>query len=304
MPGKFFKCPDNQTIPIADCLKLGGCRMAERCATIPYLKDIAFDREFRGISPSSAGNGARYIYLKATTDYTISPMDRAWAELGTAVHQKLSAMRLTNNVLSEERLSDDQMKGTADVLEVDEGNQRYHILTDYKTFGSFKIARCLGIAQSQEVVRNPDGTPVFLKTGKNKGQPKTFSVIKCNPEKADLRTESLQLNRYRIFYENSGFPISKMRLQVIVRDGDTYIAKSRGIMRNLYIIPIPRMNDTEVLYFYNQLQEAVDQAFETGWAPRCSAEENWDGRRCDRFCEISQACHLMDHARYTFSLSR
>jgi hypothetical protein len=267
--------------------------MKDRCATIPYLKDIAFDREFRGISPSSAGNGARYIYLKATTDYTISPMDRTWAELGTAVHHKLSAMHLTGNVLSEERLSDDQMRGIADLLEIDEENPRYHILTDYKTFGSFKVARCLGLTQSQEVVRNPDGMPVLLKTGKNKGQPKTFSVIKCDPEKADLHNEIMQLNRYRCFFEDAGFPVSKMRLQVIVRDGDTYIAKSRGIMKNLYIIPIPRLDDVEVFYYYNQLQEAVDEAFATGWAPRCSAEESWDGRRCDRFCEVSEACRLM-----------
>jgi hypothetical protein len=268
--------------------------MKERCATLPYLKDIAFDRVYRGISPSSAGNGARYIYLKAITDYAVDPYSRTWAELGTAVHCKLSALKLAGNVLVEERLSDDRMEGTADLLEIDEENPRYHILTDYKTFGSYKVAKCLGLIQEQEPARNTDGTPVILKSGKNKGRVKTFSVIRIRPEKAELTHETLQLNRYRIFYENSGFPVSKMRLQAIVRDGGTYMARNRGITENLYIIPIPRMNDVEVLYYYDQLQQAVDEAFATGYAPRCSAEESWEGRRCDGFCEVSEACRSMD----------
>ena len=122
MPATMFKCPDNQIISIAKCLKLGGCRMGERCATIPYLKAVSFDREFRGVSPSMAGNGVRLIYLKAITDYVIDPLKRTWSILGTAVHGKLSAMRYATNVLSEEKLSDDQMKGTADLLEIDEEN--------------------------------------------------------------------------------------------------------------------------------------------------------------------------------------
>lgn len=294
MPATQFRCPDGQTIPIADCLMLGGCRMKERCATVPYLKEIAFDRVYRGISPSSAGNGARYIYLKATTDYAIDPFSRVWAVLGTAVHYKLSALRLATNVLVEEKLSDDQMDGIADLLEIDEANPRYHILTDYKAFGSYKAAKCLGLVQEQEPTRNPDGTPVILKSGKNKGQIKTFQVVRCHPEKVNLANEAMQVNRYRIFFEDSGFPISRMRLQVFVRDGDTYIAKSRGVTENLYIIAIPRMDDVEVLYFYDQLQKAVDEAFATGWAPRCSAAESWDGRRCNGSCEVCEACRLMD----------
>jgi len=294
MPAKYFICPDRQTIPIADCLKLNGCRMKKRCAAIPYLKAVSFDREFNGVSPSSAGNGVRQIYLKAVTDYTIDPMGRTWSILGTAVHQKLSAMRYVSNVLSEEKLSDEQMEGTADLLEIDEENPRFHLLTDYKTFGSFKVAKCLGLVQKEEPLLNQDGSPILLKSGKNKGKPKTTTVITYNPERADIKAEALQLNRYRCFFEDSGFPISKMRLQVMVRDGGLYTAKNRGITKNLYLIPIPRMDDVEVLYYYDQLQQAVDEAFANDWAPRCDAWESWDGRRCDGFCEVVEACRLMD----------
>ena len=168
------------------------------------------------------------------------------------------------------------------------------VITDYKNFGSFKVAKCLGLIHEEEPLLSLDGSPILLKSGKNKGKPKTTPVIRCDSDKADLKFEALQVNRYRIFFENNHFPISKMRLQVMVRDGGLYVAKARGIIKNLYLIPIPRMDDTEVLYFYNQLQEAVDEAFAIGWAPHCSAEESWNGRRCDGFCEVSEACQLMD----------
>ena len=117
---KWFKCPDGQQIEITKCLSHKGCRMEQRCATLPYLRLVSFDREFRGVSPSSAGNGPRLIYLKATTDYAIAPSSRVWAALGTSTHEKLGIHRFTHNVLSEEKLSDNQMQGIADVLEEDE----------------------------------------------------------------------------------------------------------------------------------------------------------------------------------------
>jgi hypothetical protein len=38
-----FVCPDNQTTLIKDCFRK--CRMKRRCATMPYLRLIAEDRE-------------------------------------------------------------------------------------------------------------------------------------------------------------------------------------------------------------------------------------------------------------------
>ena len=291
MTAKYFKCPDQEIIEIAQCLQ--HCRLESRCATKPYLRLIGYDREFKGISPSSAGNGPRLIYLKAVKDYTVDPQERVWAAFGTSTHEKLSIHVFTHNVLSEEQLTDKQMKGIPDCLEEDEAKPGYYILTDYKSWGSFKVAKALGVVKSEEILLE-DGEPVLLKSGKNKGQPKTKDVFDIDESTRDLRSEELQINRYRIFFESYGFPISKMQIQTVSRDGGTYVSRSRGIDKNMYIIPIDFLPDHDVLYFYDHLASEVDQAFEHGFVRRCDKWESWEGRRCNGFCEVKQFCDEME----------
>lgn len=297
MPATRFKCPDSETIEIAKCLENQGCRMGQRCATRPFLRLVGFDRKWKGVSPSSAGNGPRMLYLKAITDYTIDPNDRVWAAFGTSTHEKLAMHKYSKNVLTETPLNDEEMKGTADVLEEDEEKLGQYILVDYKTFGSFKVAKCLGISTdtTEETVLDAEGKPIILKSGPNKGKPKTVQNKKITQDvtKIDLRSEELQLNRYRIFFESYGFPISKMQLQVVTRDGGTYVAKNRGITRNLYVIPIKRLLNTDVLDFYKNLANEVTEAFNTGYARLCNFWESWERRRCSGFCEVADACRAM-----------
>jgi len=295
MPADRFFCPDGQAIEIEVCLKPKGCRMQSRCATLPYLRLVGFDRTFRGVSPSSAGNGARQIWLKATTDYVVNPADRVWVSIGTGTHGKLSFYKYIDNVFSEEALSDEIMQGIPDVLEQDEENEGSYILYDYKVWGSFKIAKAIGLAitKTDKPVLDAEGTPVLLKSGNNKGKPKTVQekTITIDPANADLGSEELQLNRYRIFFESKGFPISKMLVQAISRDGGTYVAEGRGIDKKLYLVPIKRLPDDEVLAYYQELSDQVKLAFTTGFAPKCSIKETWGGRRCTvNFCEVLEAC--------------
>jgi len=264
-----------------------GCRLGERCAPMPYLRAAAYDRTWRGISPSSAGSDARLLWLKATQPYTIKPASRAFALLGTAVHGKLALHDY--NILAEESLSDEQMQGTADLLEKDEYNDGY-ILTDFKTFGSYKVGKCLGIASKTVRILDEHGNPVFFKSGKRKDQAKTRKEIEIKPENVDMKSEIMQLNRYRIFFENNGFPISRMQLFAIVRDGGLREARSRKIDQNIYTIPVPRVDDAKILSFYSELNEKVKVAFEEKYAPVCSKELSWDGRRCESFCEMAEYC--------------
>lgn len=294
MPAKFFKCPDGETVEINKCLEVKGCRMKSRCATLPYLRLVGFDREWRGVSPSSAGNGARQIYLKAVTDYAVDPADRVWASFGTAVHGKLSIHKHTDNVLSEEVLSDDTMQGIPDVLEEDEEALGCFVLYDYKSGGSYKVAKQLGMKVIKEdiPILDEEGNPVLLKSGENKGKVKTKQkrTIEIHPEEADLFNVEMQLNRYRIFYEKMGYPISRMIVQAIPRDGGTIVAEGRGIDKKLYLIPIKRLPDIEVQTYYDNLKQEVQKAFDTGYAPKCNDYESWNGRRCKGFCEVSEAC--------------
>jgi len=286
MPAKEFICLDGERIEIKDCLER--CRMDARCATKPYLEMIGYDRGWKGISPSSAGTGVRCLYLKATTDYAIRPNDRAFAALGTAVHRKLSIHAYTRNVLSEEALNGDQMKGIADCLEMDENAPGEFCLTDYKTSGSYKVAQWLGIQKKIVPILDDNGNAVLLKSGKNKGEPKTKSVFLT--ETPDLQDVALQLNSYRIFFEKAGFPISRMQIQAIVRDGGTFIATSRGIDRSIYIIDVPKLPNSYVTEYYNKKIDELIQAFDYGYAKKCSDEECWGGRRCEKWCEVKDEC--------------
>lgn len=271
--------------------------MGKRCATRPYLRLIGYDREWRGVSPSSAGNGPRLLYLKAVHDYAINPQDRVWAAFGTSTHDNLGMHRFTNDVLSEEPLSDEKMRGIPDILDIDETTPDHYVLSDYKTWGSFKVAKALGliIAKKDVPILDVEGEPILLKSGKNKGKPKTKieSTQIIDPNKADLKSETLQLNRYRIFFEKAGFPISRMEIQAIPRDGGTYVAKGRGVEDNLYIIPVPRITDKSAINFYDYLQKEVDEAFHNGYCRKCNEWESWEGRRCNGYCEVSEQCKAM-----------
>ena len=276
--------------------------MQQRCATLPFLTLIGYDRKWEGVTPSAAGNGPRMLYLKATTDYTVIPNNRVFASLGTGTHGKLSMYRYTKDVLSEEPLSDDKMKGIADCLEADETDSKYYVLSDYKTWGSYKVAKSLGIVSEkiEETILDKNDKPVLLKTGPNAGKPKTKvkRIIKVDPSQADIKETELQLNRYRIFFEEHGFPISRIQVQAIPRDGGTHIAINRGIDKNLYIIPIKRLPTKDVLNFYQRLSNEVNEAFKIGYARLCNNWESWDKRRCEKYCEIKEACVQMskDHS--------
>jgi hypothetical protein len=287
MPAKWFICPDKGKIEISTCLSWQGCRLKNRCAPIPYLRAASYDREWEGISPSSAGSDARLLWLKATKPYAVNPVDRAFALLGTAVHGKLALHDY--NILAEEGLSDEQMSGTADLLEKDEYEDGYR-LTDYKTFGSYQVMKCLGIETKTVTITDDNGIPLRFKSGKRKGEVKTRKEKEINKESMDVFNESMQLNRYRIFFESSGFKITNMQLFIIVRDGNTKAARSRMIDKNIYTIPIQRIHDEEIHSFYKELDRKVKAAFQQNYAPVCSKRLSWNGRRCEKFCEVAEYC--------------
>ena len=301
MPITKFRCSDGMFHPVKSCLKKRGCRMKSRCAFVPYLRFVSDERPYQGISPSRAGTGPRKILLEQTTNYAVDPDGRAWAASGVATHQKLSIHKFTDNILAEEPISDELMKGIPDALMEDEDRDGMYLLGDYKNWGSFKVAKAKGIIKKTIEILDPKtGKPLRFKTGKRAGQIKTRQEIAIDPSKIDLRGEEYQLNRYRIFFEKAGFPISRMAIQVLTRDGKTMIAFSRGIMQTIYIIPIRRLPDKEVLDFYAELDREVKEAFKVKWARKCNGFEAWDDgkgkyRRCEpQWCEVFFACQNMD----------
>ena len=256
---KYFRCPDGEKIEIEKCLQKGGCRLGQRCAPLPYLRLIAREREWTGKpTVTQLIEGTRLAALKILTDYTVDPDNETFAVIGSLSHKRLALEVYCENILAEEPLSDEVISGIPDVLAEDENQPGYYELVDWKFWGSYKISKA--------------------------------------KEAIDLFEPTMQLNAYRILFEQYGFPISKMTLVAICKEGaHLWIASKRGIERNLNLIEIPRLDDNEVKSYLEKKRKALFKALKDGYAPRCNEVESWNGRRCDpRFCEVFEECQKLD----------
>ena len=299
MPLVGFVCPDGVSIKIHDCLKWQGCRLKDRCCPMAVLRYIAIVRKYTKVTASMSGNGPRLIYLNEIEDWFVDPDRMMFAFGGTNMHLQLSDQekRLLDNILAEIKLK----VGTSDVLEHDEFHPTdpadWFILYDYKSSGSYAVAKWAGIKVHKEdrPILDADGNKVLLKSGPNKGKVKTkqHREIIEDFSQGDRRAVSLQVNRYRQGWALKGFNVSKMFVFAIPRDGGTYLAKQRGIERRYYKFPLEFIPDEEVDRYYDGLQRECDEAFETGYARRCVNWECWDGERCRNYCEVSVPCIRM-----------
>ena len=268
MPLKWIVCPKaNRPVPLEDC---NTC--VDRCLTLPTIKAITSQREWTG-HPSTTQllNGTMLEFLKITKDYAINPQDRAFALLGTRHHQMLEGMAKELNLPTEIALGPDGH----DVFDLLEPENGCWTLTDYKTWGSYRMVRALGM----------------VKEGKGKD-----ATFRMDPNIVDLEESELQLNRYRVMLEEYGIKIGKMQLQVTVRDGGLQIAKTRGIGFNIKLIPIKKLDDDFVLYYFAnkevELQQALAEYQENSqYLPSpCNNKECWEGNRCRGYCEVAQYC--------------
>jgi len=269
MPPKWIVCPKSTNpIPIDDCIN----HCTDRCLTLPTIKAMTSDRKWTG-SPSTTQllNGTMIEFLKITRDYIIDPQNRAFALLGTRHHQMLEEAAKELNLPSEIALSPDGH----DIFDLLEPENGHWTLTDYKTWGSYRMVRALGMVK--------DG----------KGKDATFRI---HPNTVDLEESELQLNRYRVMLEGHGLKIGRMQLQVTVRDGGLQIARTRNITKNIYLIPIKRLDDEDVISYFFQKESKLIEALEKYkhdplYLPEpCNDSECWNGARCRGYCEVVQSC--------------
>ena len=286
MPARWFTCPDGGRIEIQQCLAEGGCRMSNRCATRSYLRLAAAEREWTG-KPSCTQliAGTMLSFLRLTTEYAINPDDRAFMIHGTKAHATVAGYDDECSLLEEKLDGEDTLvTGIFDVLEEENGKST---LVDYKTSGSYRVAKALGFYVDAEE------TGEFYKSGKRKGQPKTRKMLKRDESMIDVEDWQLQLNWYRMELEKRGFKVHEMRIMCVVRDGNTWIARSRGVFRNIYHFKIAKLPDHEVLAYFQRKRRALLNALEHGvWDEPCNGHENWDGIRCARYCEVAEFCPL------------
>jgi hypothetical protein len=282
---EWFRCPDKEITTIKDCLSK--CRLDERCLTLPTLTLMAEEREWKGIpSTTQLLNGTMYEFLKLTQPYVVDPDSRAFMLAGTKHHAGLEEFAHKLNLPAEVALNIDR-----DIFDLLEPGDDGYALTDYKLWGSYRVAKALGIV---EIGKQPDPTgAVYKSSGKwgKAGEPKMVPIFQQDTSKADNWEAELQLNRYRIMLEERGIKISRMQIQATVRDGGLAIAQSRGIIRNIYMIPVIQIDDSRVIdYFLHKEIDLTQALLDNKWNTPCNDKECWEGARCKGYCEVARNC--------------
>jgi len=294
-----FVCPDMKEINMKDCLEK--CRLNKRCLTKPTLMVLARVRPWKGIpSVTQLLNGTYESFLKIKVAYAESPDQMAFRLYGTVTHANLEEVEVDESLMIEiSNVGSDGISGTSDLVEKEDN---WHILTDYKTSGSFKVAKALGAyetwGESKDEVYKQKTYVTFdgMKVAREKGSPKIKKKIKFDIKNQDCKDWIYQLNKYRIDLEENGTKIDEIRIQAIVRDGGTMIARNRGLDRNIYLIPIPHIKDEEIKSYFKKKKENLLKALEMGdWNEECSEEETWNGLKCERYCSVSKFCKFKEN---------
>ena len=279
-----FICPSGERIGISECLS--SCPNAIRCMSKPTLSAVADSVKDRGLgsiySVTELISGTREVFLKKTTDYSVDPNDMQFALHGTAIHS-ISEKHSSSFTLSEVRLSNDIYTGQIDSYGDLLGNGK-KILLDYKVTSSYKVAQALGYYKVDE----PTGE--FYKTGTKKGQEKTRKVIKSGGVRM-LLDWSLQLNAYRMLLEEHNFKVDDMYIQVYVRDYSLRIASERNIDKPIYLLKINKISNHWLRLYFKIKKRRLEEAMATGVLPAfCSKRESWNGRKCEAYCNVFEAC--------------
>jgi hypothetical protein len=278
-----------------------------RCASLPFILKAAESRTWSGKpSVTQLLNGTRESYLKITHDYSEKPYDLAFAILGTGSHtcleqQNDKLMQLGVKYLAEERFEFAGITGQMDLLLKEDGGEWE--LHDYKTSGSYKIAKALGLRKVSTDILDDNGNPVKYKNGKVK-KDITFEV---DPMERDVWEWAMQQNFYKIIIENSveierrmgeKIKIKRAYIQGIPRDGGTYTAKGYGITEKGYLIRLPFMPQDDVIaYFKGKGDELLRSLEKDELPPICSDKECWNGIKCERYCPVWNLCERGQIAR-------
>lgn len=290
MPYTTFKCPDGGQIPIEECLK--GCRLVGkinpvtglpyvpcgRCLSTSTLRKLSQQREWKG-QPSTTQclRGTRESYLMLTHDYAINPKDMMFALFGTQTHANLEqGMDKTEGELGEKRLDDGISNGAFDFYSPENGGT----LFDFKTYGSYVAAKTMGM-----------GTKKIMVGHYKNGKPKFKTIITYGNAK-HMFDLAVQMNDYRMKIEKIlKLPVKQMVCEIIVRDGNTFMATSRGITENAYLVPVGKISDHWVERYMKKKSGDLIKALETGKTPPpCNYRECWGGRKCKDFCPVNQFC--------------
>jgi len=222
-----------------------------RCLSLPTLAEVGKSRKLDRFSVTQLLNPTRLEYLRATEDYSIDPKESAFMLLGTMHHAKLEAVAKKLEMICEQRMVSDEITGCADLLEPIGETGEYRLI-DLKTFGAFAVKKAM---------------------------------------RGDKKDTVLQLNAYRIMFEEIGFKVREMFIQVTVRDFTARTAEEYGLTEKMFLIPIEKLPDVEVKDTFQRQSEALlSSLFRMELPPICDYESRWGNKRCLSYCSVKEFC--------------
>lgn len=253
---KYFICKNKggEQILVSECL----AHCENRCLSLPTLTTIGQTRVYKG-HPSTTQllNPTRLEYLSITHDFAVDPFDQAFALLGTRHHGTLEVVAKKIESLKSELLLKGEVSGIVDLLEPINGGDNYRLI-DYKSFGSYAVAKHLGKKKDGEYDR--------------------FKL-------------ALQMNNYRVMAQEIGFNVTELKVQITVRDGNTFSARNNGVSENIYLLPVEILPDNEVKEYFLSKFYALDKCLKNqDMGELCDFEERWNGRRCSGYCSVYMYC--------------
>ncbi len=292
MPAIGFKYPEGDKILFEDVVKYIDSRGVEDKLDIermgmypPALIEMMKVRENdRKPSVTELLNGTCQAYLERTRDFYIDPQQQAFSLLGTLHHHRLED-NASGDMMPELELELWGITGIVDLYDSKTKN-----LVDYKSTGSYKASKVLGI--DFYLADDPSGE-VYKRAGKwgKKGEPKKVRRYWKNPEKADLGDWTWQINMYRLMLQSQGKKVHNMYVQMIVRDGGVAASRDRGIDRNIYLIEVPFIHDDHLKEKFTKKRDLLLESLESREIPdKCSDSETWGGKKCESFCPVREHC--------------
>ena len=306
MPAKWFTVVDNKYV-IADVLS-GKVTIDEY--PLPYLVAAGKIREWDGhLHVTDLYNGERETFLKYNTFYSIDPDKQAFAIAGTFKH---NIMEDPTNPFHEKAILYRNIKGSLDLLN-DKGNGVYW-LDDYKNQGAFAVRKFKGWQKRPVQIMDDFGVPLFLKSGPNKGKPKTKLEWYLDPATADRSQYEFQLNIYKKAVEESlDITVSKLNIFFMLRDGGLKATTDQGLNKNTYYEEVKILDDDTINRYIDSksgtAQKIIDfqategEAQDERWEslkklcpPLCSEKERWYdpatkiSKKCKDYCPVSELC--------------
>lgn len=271
MPRIGFVCPDGGNVSFAECF--GQCRMGERCAPLPYLHGLAIERKLDGYSVTELAEPTRLMWLKKTSDYYESPDVIDFAFRGSSHHFVLER-NAPETILTEERDRLEIAPGLVVTGAFDYYDPQSCILEDYKLWGGYKVRKALNEIAEHKALG--------------------FSFAEGQPVYDDWLPVVFQQNCYRLILERAGFPVETMSVWLYVRDHNGQTSRQYQLERKWHRVPVKREPDEIILEYARHKFKQLEQARITGHAPRCSLAETWNGKRCQSFCPVRQACDELE----------